>query len=236
MADTQKQTMVVEYVQPTPRSWTTADGVELRFVAVNFSDGSEGSLACTPGQVDDVKSSLQALVGQASEFELEPKPDYNGQKQWKIKGYPGKPSTGGGGGGGARGGGGGMSHAQAGYMAAASALGPLFYGIDKGTGEWPTVAFMVEQVTELGEALTQRLFDRKPPATETEAAAPSSDAPTGTTATAPPPSITLNQLKLIRELIEGKGWTTAQAAEKANVGSLTDLTEAQAAELLDLWA
>lgn len=235
MADTQKQTMVVEYVQPTPRSWTTADGVELRFVAVNFADGSEGSLACTPGQVDDVKSSLQALVGQASEFELEAKPDYNGQKQWKIKGYPGKPSTGGGGGG-ARGGGGGMSHAQAGYMAAASALGPQYGAVAQTTGEVVALETIAADVVKLGELLTQSLFDRKPPATETEAAAPSSDAPTGTTATAPPPSITLNQLKLIRELIEGKGWTTAQAAEKANVGSLTDLTEAQAAELLDLWA
>lgn len=69
-----------------------------------FDDGSQWEVATKIGSAAEKHiEALKALIGRECDFELEPKPDYQGQKQWKMKSYPGKPQGGQGGGGGGKG-------------------------------------------------------------------------------------------------------------------------------------
>lgn len=89
------------------RTFSYRDGRDGAAVDVIFADGSEGSYASNPTNVEKHVTSLNALVDKESDFELEKRDDFNGIPQFKIRDYPGKP-TGGfqggfqGGGGGAR--------------------------------------------------------------------------------------------------------------------------------------
>src|SRR5205085_1302271 len=60
-----------------------------------FADGSDGSVIVNPKNADAARAAMEKLIGTEADFDLEPKPDYNARKQWKIKGYPAKPGGGG---------------------------------------------------------------------------------------------------------------------------------------------
>lgn len=81
-------------VNEEPRHWTSDDGkISLAFLTVTFGDGSQGSIACKPENAENVTKILNGLKGKEADFQLEAKPDYNGTKQWKVTGYPGKPGS-----------------------------------------------------------------------------------------------------------------------------------------------
>jgi hypothetical protein len=222
--DTFKATKVIEYVQPSPRKWENPKGPDLFFISVNFSDGTEGSVGAIESKVAETQDSLAALKGQPVEFELKAGKEYNGIQQFKLYDWPGKPQGLGGSGGG-RGGGGGMSHSQAGYMAAASVLGPLI-AQEFTAGTTVPDALIASRVVAVGELITEALFTRQPKQETEEKKAP----PVPASA-----SVTLAQLKALRELIASKGWTIEQACGSLGITALTDLTEEQAGEALQLW-
>jgi hypothetical protein len=225
--DTFKATKVIEYVQPSPRKWENPKGADLFFISVNFSDGTEGSVGSIESKVTETQDSLNALKGQAFEFELKAGKEYNGIQQFKLYDWPGKPSGLGGSGGG-RGGGGGMSHSQAGYMAAASVLGPVIAQEMAMTKATVVDALIASRVVAMGELITEALFTRQPKQETEEKKEEASPVPAAV-------SVTLAQLKALRELIASKGWTVEQACGSLGIKALTDLTEEQAGEALQLW-
>ena len=233
MADAQKMTKTIEYVQPSPRAWEKDGELKGYFVTVNFDDNSEGSAFAAPSKVDEVVASLEALKDQPTEFDLKAKDPYNNVTQWGISGWPGKPAGSGGSGGGGRGGGG-MSHSQAGYMAAASALGPMFAVKDM------SILDMVGNITALGEALTQALFDRKPPAgtqsTSEGGGEGDSAAPASAPAAAPGSSLSLAQLKQLKQLVSAKGWDDAEVARQTDGKGLSKLDAEEANLLIEAWS
>lgn len=79
----------IRSVSPKPRVWDGPKGT-LHFISVVFEDGSQGDYGAKPETSGQHIEALQALIGKPGDFELEPKPDYEGQKQFKIKGYPGQ--------------------------------------------------------------------------------------------------------------------------------------------------
>lgn len=87
----------ITQVFPTPNTWNGPNG-PMHFVQGTFADGSGWSSGCSPERSQQRIQELSALIGQDGEFDIEPKPDHNGQKQWKLKGWPGKPVAQGGGG------------------------------------------------------------------------------------------------------------------------------------------
>lgn len=221
--DTIKRTMVIDYVQPSPRKWENPKGADLFFVSVNFADGTEGSVGVIEPKVTEAMTSLAALRGSPAEFELKAGKEYNGVQQWRLYDWPGKPSGLGGSGGGSRSGGGGMSHSQAGLLAAATLIGPRGLDID----------VMVSETVRVAEVLTEYLFSRKPKetATTTETTAPTA-APEARTAA---DTLTLAQLKALKEAIEGAGLSVEDAQRSLGVTHLTQLTQAQADEAIELY-
>jgi hypothetical protein len=79
----------IKAVNPKPRVWEGPKGT-LHFINVLFEDGSAGDYGAKPETSQQHLEALQALVGIPGEFELEPKPDFEGRKQFKVRGYPGQ--------------------------------------------------------------------------------------------------------------------------------------------------
>jgi hypothetical protein len=78
------------------------NGNTLATVRVLFDDETEGQVLTTPDKAQDHIDRLLPLVGQAHDYEVEEK-TFQGEKQYSIKNYPGKPQAGSGGFGGGRG-------------------------------------------------------------------------------------------------------------------------------------
>lgn len=230
---TVEKTMVVEYVQPEPRRWDKADGtLTLFFVTANFADGSEGAIGVTQAHVDSTLDALRALKDAPSTFKLSPKDDFQGRTQWTIKDFPGKPEGAGGGGGGGNRGGGGMSHNQAGVLAAASLLGPIFAKthdfVEAMNGD--VLLASTDLVLEYGKQLADGLRALAPPKDETK--------PEGNGQPAAPAasSITLPQMQKLKELGEKRGLQTIEAiAKELQVGVIGELTSEQAATAIEAW-
>jgi len=95
-------TMKILKVFPQPRAWGDKYPDNCS-VNVLFEDGSMGEVATKKDKAEEVKERLTALVGQDADFELDEGKEFQGEKRWGIKNYPGKPQGGGfGGGGGGR--------------------------------------------------------------------------------------------------------------------------------------
>lgn len=240
MADNKPQidkTFVVDYVNPHAREWSGGQGGTMFFVEVNFTDGSTGSVSTqVKEKVDEVIASLQQLRGTPQVFKVVDKGDYNNIQQWGIREYPGKPEGlwKGGGGGGRNGGG--MSNAQAGYMAAASALGPTFQH-DHANGVPFEPSLMAAKVVQLGELLTDALFNRKPPATQQEQTTvetPSGNGEAGLPSRQVNPP-TLAQVKAIKEVAAAKGWTDEQLKAQLDGREIADLSSDEADMLVSSW-
>lgn len=92
-------TATIRAVSPKPRVWDGPKGT-LHFINVGFEDGSAGDYGAKPETSQQHLEALQSLIGKPGDYELEPKPDYDGQKQFKIKSYPGQTIGKGGGDGG----------------------------------------------------------------------------------------------------------------------------------------
>lgn len=236
-------TKTIEYVHPEIREWESADGKKMWFVTVNFDDESQGSdIAFAKAQAEEIKQIFTDLKGVPTDFTLEANGEYQGIPKFKIKGYPGKPSGGGGGGGGGRGGGG-MTHAQAGLLAAASVVGGWLAG-----GKTPALALVeidgdvdlvLGLVQEMGEKLTEHLYSRRKdagageqPDASREGAPPVSPAPAPA---APANSLTLAQIKTIKELAKIRGIEAELLASTIGVNVLGDLSEEDAATLIESW-
>lgn len=101
--------MTITSVDQQHRIWDGGANGPLAFVQGSFSDGSGWSIGCKPDNAEKRKEEMRALIGQEGEYEIEPKADFQGKKQWKVKNYPGK--AGPGGFGGARSGGGSFASA-----------------------------------------------------------------------------------------------------------------------------
>jgi hypothetical protein len=78
-------------VNTEPRIWDKGKHGPLAFIEVTFADGDQGSVACKPENAERVIGILEGLERKEFDFGLEAKDDYNGIKQWKVTGYPGKP-------------------------------------------------------------------------------------------------------------------------------------------------
>lgn len=86
---------VIKIVQPT-ETFTGSDGQQVPKIKVIFKDGSEATNY--PGKhADEAHKALEALVNLDCDFELEPKPDFQARKQYKLTNYPGKRQGSGGG-------------------------------------------------------------------------------------------------------------------------------------------
>lgn len=223
-ATVEERTMVIDFVQPSARLWENPKGADLEFVSVNFADHSVGSIGVPVGKSAETIAALEALRGVPTQIGLVAKDPYNGTTQWRIAEFPGKPqglNTGGNRGGSS----GGMSHAQAGYMAAASYLAPL------ARPDEPFEA-AAAKIVALGEVITQALFDRKPPAADAAVPAESSN---GQTTTVPTDSITMATLRQLKETLTDKGIDVPTLCQQMGVSSLTDLTEEQGKEALEVY-
>lgn len=72
------------------RSWEGNGNGPLDFIKGTLEDGTVFELGVKPANTAARKAELKALIGQRGEFEVEPKADYQGQRQCKLKGWPGK--------------------------------------------------------------------------------------------------------------------------------------------------
>lgn len=81
----------ITQVGTEPRIWEGGQYGPLAFIKVTFDDESQGDVACKPDNAENVIGILNGLKGKESDFQLEAKDDYQGIKQFKITGYPGKP-------------------------------------------------------------------------------------------------------------------------------------------------
>jgi len=209
----------IEYVNPTASTWENPEGKTFYFVEATFDDGATGSVFCfSQSNADETIAALKELVGHPADLTLEKGKEYNGKQQWKIKGFPGKPSSGGGGG--SRSGGGGMSHSQAGMIAAGSAVNVTLED---------DIQLAAALIIELSELLTEHLFSRrKTDETETtETAAP----------TVPADSITLPQMAKIKALGASRDLATPEAIAKAlGIAKLGDLSTEDADTLIASWS
>lgn len=95
--------LTIESVDPQTRTWEGPNG-PVEFIRGQFTDGSWWSLGAKPENAAERMATLTALINVEGEYEVEAKDDYQGQKQWKLKSWPGKPVYGGGGAGGGGGG------------------------------------------------------------------------------------------------------------------------------------
>ena len=99
----EKMTKTVAVVK-APREFTTNDGKALVAHDVVFDDGEEGGVITGPSAADSeaMQTALNALKGEATEFEVDGFREYQGNKKWKVINFPNKPRGSGGGGGGKR--------------------------------------------------------------------------------------------------------------------------------------
>lgn len=81
----------IERVFEQPRAWNSDKFPDACSVQGLFTDGSRFELATKTNKAPEHVAALQALVGKEAEFDCEEKPEYQGQRQWKMKSYPGKP-------------------------------------------------------------------------------------------------------------------------------------------------
>ena len=95
----------ITHVSDQTREWDGPNG-KLVFIKGQFDDGSAWDIAVKPDNVAKRIDEMKSLVDKPGEYVVEEGKEYKGQKQWKLKEWPGKPQPGGGGGG-FRGGGGG---------------------------------------------------------------------------------------------------------------------------------
>ncbi len=58
-----------------------------------FADGIRWSYGAKPDESVAVHAALTALIGKPGSFEVNPRPDYNGQRQCFLKTWPGKPQS-----------------------------------------------------------------------------------------------------------------------------------------------
>ena len=243
MADTPiTATKTVEYVNPGIREWSGDDDKTMFFAECAFDDSSSGSvLTFSKAKAEEAQEALRGIKDAPTEFKLVQGKVFNNVQQWKIKGFPGMPEVGGGGGGGSRGGGG-MSHAQAGLMAAASALGPTFAvwneKVPEG-GDPVPFALIAADIAELGDLLTDHLFTRRGgQATGDESAGTGSDGQAGTEQTAAPApaspkdTLSLAQMTKLRQLAKEKGLEVLDVAGKP----MGELTPDEAAALIEAWS
>lgn len=87
----------IKAVSPKPRVWDGPKGT-LHFINVVFEDGSAGDYGAKPETSQQHTEALQSLIGNPGDYELEPKGEYQGTPQFKIKSYPGQTIGKGGGG------------------------------------------------------------------------------------------------------------------------------------------
>ena len=250
MAESVKQIRTIEYVKPDVRSWENkSEGKTFYFAECVFENGDEGSvLTMSQEKADEVRVAMLGVKDQAVEFELIAGKPFQGHETWKIRGFPGMPELpkGGGGGGGSRGGGG-MSHAQAGLLAAASALGPSFARLlDNDSaleGDSLPIAGFAADIQELGDLLTDHLFTRR----KGEGNAEGGDSG-GTTsgggessgASAPPPptppaedQMRLPQRLKLREIAQSKGLDVEEMVRQTAGKEIAELTAGEADLLIE---
>lgn len=165
----------ISYVNPQPRKWKD----DCWFISGAFVDHSGWSIAVKPQKYDEVLTALENLVDKPSDYELEAKHDYEGQKQWKLVSYPGKPEKQGFGG---KGGGFGS-----GYKQSFEALWYEQERMDRRTALMQAVEFMGDMqpgVEELADRFYSwlRATEKRPAAPNVPNPAPAPQAPQ----TAPP--------------------------------------------------
>jgi hypothetical protein len=81
----------LQTVNTETRTWEGPNGPVI-YVSGQFTDGTEWSNGTKPGFEAKRIEELTALIGQEGEFEIEPKGEYQGRPQVKLKGWPGKQS------------------------------------------------------------------------------------------------------------------------------------------------
>lgn len=244
MAESVKQTRTIEYVKPDVRSWENkSEGKTFYFAECVFENGDEGSvLTMSQEKADEVRVAMLGVKDQAVEFELIAGKPFQGHETWKIRGFPGMPELpkGGGGGGGNRGGGG-MSHAQAGLLAAASALGPVFAVYQE--KDPVTLAQMVADIAELGDLLTDHLFTRRKGEGNAEGGdsggtASGEGESSGASAPPPPTPPAEDQMRLpqrlkLREIAQSKGLDVEEMVRQTAGKEIAELTAGEADLLIE---
>lgn len=80
----------IKLIKESPREWTGRNGT-MHSVEGEFEDGSNFEVTCKPENSAGRITELRALTGKLEQYEVEPKKDYNGRKQWHLKSWPGKP-------------------------------------------------------------------------------------------------------------------------------------------------
>lgn len=231
----EKLTMTIEYVEPQARDWTSGDGKKMWFPEAKFADGSTGStVAFSEAGAQEHIDALVAKKDVATVFELEADGEYQGRKKYRIKGFDGMPKSAGGG---AARGGGGMSNAQAGLMAAGSALSLRF-------NEDVPLAVVAAETTELADILIEWLFKRRGgqpaeadagEAAEGQAAPAEAPAPTSE-AVPPEKQVTLPQLRQIKQLGKVKGLESNEELEEAMGQTFGSMTTEDAETLIGAWS
>lgn len=83
----------IEKVFPNAREWNSPKAPDGCSVEGVFQDGTRFEMATKTGKASEHIAALQALVGKPGEFDLEER-EFNGQKQFRMKSYPGKPDSG----------------------------------------------------------------------------------------------------------------------------------------------
>ena len=90
-------TLTIQTVDPATRTWEGPKGT-IEFIQGQFTDGTGWSLGAKPENAAKRVEELTKLIGVEGEYEVEPKGEFRGKPQFKLKSWPGKPVFGGGGG------------------------------------------------------------------------------------------------------------------------------------------
>lgn len=240
-----KMERTIEYVKPGVRDWHKDDKT-FYFAECVFENGDEGSvLTMAKDTAEKVRDAFLAVKDTKLEFELEKGKEYNGVQSWKIKGFPGMPDLPKGGGG-ARGGGGGMSHAQAGLLAAASAMGPFLAAHPALVGTStesvdPDPDLTAAYITELADILTDWLFTRRKGESGDQGAAGPQSSGGPEQAAPPPPTLPAEQVLplplfvQLKGLAESKGLTEEDIEAATGGKPLGQLTTDEANALIEMW-
>lgn len=209
-------------------------------VNVSFADGSTGGAWCGIDEIPAFKASLEALLGQPAELDLEYRGEYKGNSQFTIKSWPGRPADGGRRSGGTTARetvvGGGMTDEQAALIAAASVFtGPPSVDILRGTAQ----TFL---------EILRSLKDSPPAAQPSEAGSPGGQeatgkgpAPSGTTSQPEDAPASLPQIAALKKLALQLGMDHNESLQLVtdkfgfSCEAWTQLTKAQAAELISDW-
>ncbi len=80
----------IKTVSDRVRDWDSQHG-PMCSIEGTFEDGSAFQNNCKPENVERRLESLKELIGQPRDFDLAPKADYKGQKQWTMKKLPEAP-------------------------------------------------------------------------------------------------------------------------------------------------